>query len=401
MKNALNRRLLSGLVFSVLALNSAQALADYAPGDPVYDLWASYYQQEKSDPATAETTLLKLTEKTPDNVVVWKTLMYLRLNLGHKEAALDALHKARALAPDDEQLALQEAYLLNDLKRNQESLQLFEQLTHAHDAKIAETACQAVVNLRTLVNRKFQPPYFADVYSAPSYEGRYDDGVVPFKARIGRYYGDDNRGQVYGFTSINRDTQSRGGARPEVFDDNSAIVGAGANYRVFAKLPIIAYLELGGSYDLIDRNRARFRESVVGGITGFQEWGDVKPYCGDKCHVPLTLFADLYGNVATYSREDYNVLADARFRFGVNLLKSPEGRVQGYIKLHTVDDSKQVFYDNIFEYGPGLAYHFPTSYPLVLRVESLSGHYLAGGGSPGAKETYHNNRVELTVYKSF
>ena len=32
------------------------------------------------------------------------------------------------------------------------------------------------------------------------------------------------------------------------------------------------YLEVGGSYDLIDRNRDKFRESVVGGVTGYQEW---------------------------------------------------------------------------------------------------------------------------------
>lgn len=60
-----------------------------------------------------------------------------------------------------------------------------------------------------------------------------------------------------------------------------------------------------------------------------------------------------------------------------------------------------MFYNNIIEYGPGLAWHFPTSFPLVLRVESLSGQYLSGAGTPGAKDNYHNNRVELTFYKSF
>ncbi len=387
--------LVAGAAFSQLSA------AAYQPGDPEYDFWAQFYDAEKNHPAQAESYLLKLAELTPAKPEVWKSLTYLRLREGRKPEALDALRKARALQPGDEQLALQEAYLLNDLGRNEESLAAFEKLAKSSDAKVAATACQAIVNIRPLLTRQLKAPYFADVYASPSYESRFDDVVVPLKLRAGRYFGPDNRGQAYGFVSANRDSQSKGGARPEIFDENAAVVGVGANYRPFARVPVLAYLEVGGSYDLIDRGRSRFRESVVAGLTGFQEWGDTSSYCGDRCETPFTPYADLYGNVATYSREDYNVLADLRLRFGLNLVKSPAGRLQGYLKLHGVNDTDRVFYNNIIEYGPGLAWHFPTSFPLVLRVESLSGQYLSGAGTPGAKDNYHNNRVELTFYKSF
>jgi len=376
------------------------AFADYGPGDPVYDLWAQYYVQEKTDPVAAESTLIKLTQAVPDHADVWKSLTYLRLRENKKKEALDALLVARKLQPQDEQLALQEAYLRDDLKQKKEALALFEQLSHSSDAKTAKIACQAVANLKPQVNRVTTPPYFADIYASPSYEGRFDDGVIPLKARYGRYF-DDNRGQVYTFLTINRDTRSRGGARPEIFDENAAILGVGANYQVFRDIPILAYAETGGSYDLIDQNRSRFRGSLVAGLTGYQEWGDTAPYCGTACRVPLTPYADLYGNVATYSRENYDVLGDFRLRGGFNLLQSPLGRVQAYLKLHNVSDTKNTYYDNIFEFGPGLAYTLPNGIPLVFRFESLSGRYLKGTGGVAERDTYHNNRIELTYYKSF
>jgi hypothetical protein len=71
------------------------------------------------------------------------------------------------------------------------------------------------------------------------------------------------------------------------------------------------------------------------------------------------------------------------------------------MKLHGVHDTKSVFYNNIAEAGPGLAYHLPTSFPLVLRAEYLNGQYLSGVGTSDMGRHYSNTRVELTLYKSF
>ena len=69
-------------------------------------------------------------------------------------------------------------------------------------------------------------PYFRDIYFAPSYESRYDDVIFPLKMRYGKNI-DNGRAQVYGFLNLNRDTQSQGGVRPEIIDENAATLGWG------------------------------------------------------------------------------------------------------------------------------------------------------------------------------
>ncbi len=149
---------------------------------------------------------------------------------------------------------------------------------------------------------------------------------------------------------------------------------------------------------MIDRNRKRFRESVVGGVTGYQEW-----YSQSNCDHSLCLdnyFTDLYGNVATYSREDYNVIGDLRLRTGLNLYKGESGSVQAYVKLHGLADSEDEYYNNLFEYGPGISWQ-PFNYqPIKLRVERLYGNYFKDV-PVNTKDHYNNTRVELVFYKDF
>ncbi|WP_422470312.1 hypothetical protein, partial [Acinetobacter sp. BJFS-203] len=324
---------------------------------------------------------------------VWKSLTYLQIRLRKQDAALQNLRKAEALDPADDNLKLQEAYLLNSQKHNKEALVVFKELTQSKDADIANKATQAVKNL----SGGEVKTYFRDVYFAPSYESRYDDVIFPLKARYGKNL-DNGRAQVYGFLNLNRDTQSQGGVRPEIIDENAVTLGVGANYQPWTSIPVRMYLEVGGSYDLIDRNRDKFRESVVGGIAGYQEW-----YSQNSCNQSLCFndyFTDLYGNAATYSREDYNVIGDLRLRTGLNVYKGETGTVQAYMKLHGLADSKDEYYNNLFEYGPGISWQ-PFNYqPIKLRVERLYGNYFKDV-PVNTKDHYNNTRVELVFYKDF
>ncbi len=375
--------------------------ASYVPGNPIYDLWDQFYKIEKTNPQQAESILKQLAEKTPHDIKVWKSLTYLQIRMGKSEEALNSVRKAREVEPLDEQLALQEAYLLNQLHRNDEALVVFKSLEHSQNIETATKAKQAVNNLQS-TSQSTLAPYFADIYFSPSYEGRFDDGIFPLKLRFGRNFGDQQQAQVYGFTSITRDTQSKVGSNPEIvdkiFEDNAAVLGVGANYQPFQNIPARVYLEVGGSYDLIDRNRDKFRESIVGGVTGYQEWQhDVKLCSSQNCP---SLYSDFYGNIATYSREDYDVLADLRLRSGLNLYQGQAGRVQAYGKLHTINDTDKQYYNNLAEIGPGIAWQPFQQYPVTLRVEQMYGKYVSG--TPiDVKDTYSNTRVELTFYKGF
>ncbi|MCU4578371.1 hypothetical protein KTJ34_13130 [Acinetobacter courvalinii] len=367
--------------------------AAYKPGNPIYDRWDKFYKLEQSQPEEAEKILLELGQLTPQDLKVWKSLTYLQIRLNKQNEAIQSVRKAEQLAPQDEQLKLQEAYLLNQQKRNKEALVIFKDLSASSDPEMASKAQQAVQNLSTSA----VPSTFKDVYFAPSYESRYDDFIFPLKMRYGRNL-DNGRAQVYGFVNLNRDTKSKGGVRPEIIDENAVTVGVGANYQPWQSIPVRAYLEVGGSYDLIDRNRDKFRESVVGGVTGYQEWY-ANPAV-DQRTLWNDYFTDLYGNVASYSREDYNVIADLRLRSGFNLYRGEAGTVQAYGKLHTLADSEGENYNNLFEYGAGVAWQ-PFNYiPVKLRVERLYGHYFKDALADGT-DRYNNTRTELVFYKSF
>ncbi|ENX36286.1 hypothetical protein F889_00448 [Acinetobacter colistiniresistens] len=367
--------------------------AAYKPGNPIYDRWDKFYKIEQSQPEEAEKILIELGQLTPQDIKVWKSLTYLQIRLNKQKDAIQSVRKAEQLAPQDEQLKLQEAYLLNQQKRNKEALVIFKHLSTSSDAEIAAKSQQAVQNLSGPAVKST----FKDIYFAPSYESRYDDLIFPLKMRYGKNL-DGGRAQVYGFVNLNRDTKSKGGVRPEIIDENAVTVGVGANYQPWQSIPVRAYLEVGGSYDLIDRNRDKFRESVVGGVTGYQEWY-ANPALEQRT-IWNDYFTDLYGNVASYSRENYNVIADLRLRSGFNVYRGEAGMVQAYGKLHTLADSKGENYNNLFEYGAGLAWQ-PFNYvPVKLRVERLYGRYLKDALADGT-ENYNNTRTELVFYKDF
>lgn len=391
--------LLLGLIIPVQQAVSAEpdfvkeGDAAYKPGNPIYDRWDKFYKIEQSQPEEAEKILIELGQLTPQDIKVWKSLTYLQIRLNKQNEAIQSVRKAEQLAPQDEQLKLQEAYLLNQQKRNKEALVIFKDLSASSDPEMASKAQQAVQNL----SASAVPSTFKDVYFAPSYESRYDDFIFPLKMRYGKNL-DNGRAQVYGFVNLNRDTKSKGGVRPEIIDENAVTVGVGANYQPWLSIPVRAYLEVGGSYDLIDRNRDKFRESVVGGVTGYQEWY-AHPAVEQRT-IWNDYFTDLYGNVASYSREDYNVIADLRLRSGFNVYRGEAGTVQAYGKLHTLADSEGENYNNLFEYGAGVAWQ-PFNYvPVKLRVERLYGRYFKDALADGT-DTYNNTRTELVFYKSF
>ncbi|MCU4640376.1 tetratricopeptide repeat protein [Acinetobacter courvalinii] len=404
MNNSKNKLLSHTLFILGLILPAQQVLsaepefvkegdAAYKPGNPIYDRWDKFYKLEQSQPEEAEKILLELGQLTPQDLKVWKSLTYLQIRLNKQNEAIQSVRKAEQLAPQDEQLKLQEAYLLNQQKRNKEALVIFKDLSASSDPEMVSKAQQAVQNL----SASAVPSTFKDVYFAPSYESRYDDFIFPLKMRYGKNL-DNGRAQVYGFVNLNRDTKSKGGVRPEIIDENAVTVGVGANYQPWQSIPVRAYLEVGGSYDLIDRNRDKFRESVVGGVTGYQEWY-ANPAV-DQRTLWNDYFTDLYGNVASYSREDYNVIADLRLRSGFNLYRGEAGTVQAYGKLHTLADSEGENYNNLFEYGAGVAWQ-PFNYvPVKLRVERLYGHYFKDALADGT-DRYNNTRTELVFYKSF
>ncbi len=370
-----------------------------ATSDEIYMLWDEFSVNENLDDEAAFGALKQILNKEPDNLRALKSAIYLKLRQDKTEEALFYTDKLLLVSPDDEGFRLQKAYLLHQLGRNDEALVIFDSLKDAQDHVIAESACAASKNLSTGGASRLKRPFFADMYTSPSYESRSGAAIVPLKVRAGRYYNDD-KGQIYGFTTFNRDTKSSGGERPEIIDENALIVGVGINHRFGSKLPVTTYAEVGGSYDLIDRGRTKLRQFVVVGAATYKEWGDNRAVCKAGCVYPMSFHADFYGNVAAYSRNDYNIVADLRYRPGFNIAKSPLGITKAYWKFKSVHDTDGQFYNNVFETGPGISFTFHKHVPIAIRFESVKAYYL-GDKAPNGDSGFKNNRIEITYYKSF
>ncbi len=91
--------------------------------------------------------LVELSKLTPTDIKVWKSLTYLQIRLEKREEALQSLRQARNLAPQDDTLKLQEAYLLNQQKKDREALVLFKELSSLQTLKLLLKHLRQLKNL--------------------------------------------------------------------------------------------------------------------------------------------------------------------------------------------------------------------------------------------------------------
>lgn len=348
----------------------------------IYRLWEKFYTLQQSEPLQARDTLDEILAETPDDVAAWKSKGYLELDQGNQQAALDAFLRAEELAPNDESLKLQIAYLLNAMQRNREAYARFDDLTGARDTQIADTACTAVSNLAGASTKVLPAPWYALFAASPSWESRSDLGVLPMDLRIGRTF-EDGLLDVYGFVHFNRDNRSSGGAAPVIYDANEIVTGVGAALRPFDGVPLAFYGQAGVRKDLIERNRTSPDGDYELGMFYSDAWGDTSAGCFRGWDMPLTPYLTAYGHLATYSEDDYNTIVETQARAGLNLLRGAIGNVAVYAYGGLEADTKRYYYNNTLEVGPGVAWRLPVSTPLVLRAETRYRRYI-GGGSPVA-----------------
>jgi len=128
-----------------------------------YILWEQYYQVEQKDLEQATQLLQQISQKSPRDPKVWKTWTYLEMRKNNNPEALIYIDRTLELTPDDEQLLLQKAYLLNAAQRNPEALEIFKKLQSSSNPETAAKAQQAVLNLNGTTSGQTKNT-FADIY---------------------------------------------------------------------------------------------------------------------------------------------------------------------------------------------------------------------------------------------
>ncbi|WP_068084477.1 tetratricopeptide repeat protein [Polycladidibacter stylochi] len=371
----------------------------YRPGNEIYELWASFYKTNSADPSTGSSQLKELEHLTPNDPTVYRAQVYLFLRTGEKRKALTAARKYLALQPDDIQISLQTAYLLNDIALPEIAEMQFESLLTAKDEQVVDIACSSIANIQANNRPITQDPWFGELYTAPSYSSDINGLLFPMRIRLGQKL--EHNIRLYGLARVDADTESTGGKNAVIYDINQAVVGVGGDIRPFEEYPIVIYGELGTAFDLIDRNRNRAQFHLEAGVTTFWQSKppNLPPLFSDclqkETSFPLEMFTDFYGNVATYSREDYNVIGQIRNRSGLVLLSHPFGELRSYLIGEIGFDLADDDFNNYYEIGTGAVWHFPGSYNSSLRTE-----YLVGSRFDGSRD-YGEFRVELSIFKLF
>lgn len=385
------------------ALDDFQHASRLAPADAETLKNIGYLQIDRGDKPAALQAFAEAAKYQADDVEVWTNLAYLQSGLGNKPEALNDFLKAQKLKPDNNEVSMEIAYLQSSLGDPRAARRQFEAVqNNSHDAAMVQQACSGAHDAALASTRLLSSPNFGDIYFAPSYENtRYTDGLFPFKARLGRHFGQNDRGSVYGFVSAQDDTGSSSGVQPAILNDNAVIAGGGVDYRPVESWPITVYAEAGYGYDLTERNRRRGRYSAEVGVTGYQAWGLPVFACDSQTRWLWKPFADLYGDVEYATRQEDDVLLQLRPRVGVTAARGAWGSAELYLKLNLLADSKRLYYNNLAEFGPGVAWQSHTTIPLVLRVEYVWGRYTVNARQSPTGPSYHGARAELDFYWGF
>lgn len=385
------------------ALDAFKRASRLAPKDA--EVWKNigYLDIDNGNKAGALHAFQQARDLKPNDAEIWTNLGYLENDQGHKAEALSDFQHARRLKPNSAEINMEIAYLQSGLGHPDKARASFGAAARStSNPKLVQEACSGERNAAFASTKLLPDPYFGDVYFAPYYDNtRSRDSIFPFKARLGRHFGKDNRGSVYGFLSAQDDTQSTGGRQPNILNDNAAILGVGADYRPIDSWPVTVYAEAGYGYDLTYRDRSRGRFGYTVGVTGYQAWGLPAPTCGNQTHWLWKPYVDLYGDLEYDSRQDNDLLFQLRPRFGLTVADGPWGSARTYLKANLLAGAKGFYYNNLFEFGPGIAWQLPTTIPIVLRAEYLWGAYLINANQSPNGKTYHGPRVEMDLYWAF
>ena len=359
-----------------------------------------YYSVKRRNPKAAEKLLYRIARRYPSKRVVIKEMAYTTLANEQYEKSLHYFLKWQRFEPSNDRVKLQIAYLYDKLHLYKKAYRQFEIVAKSKDSKIAQIACQALANLASYRYKFLPHPWFADLYYAPIWRGRFRNLIHPVKFRFGAQLGEHNQTEVYGFVRYTRDTRSAGGTIPDIYEDNAAIFGVGISFRPFIKVPMYWYAELGRAYDLIDRNRSRWQRDFRVGATGYQRWGR-GDFCVPGLHFPFKQVGDFYGDVSFYSRFDDDIIGQFRVRQGLRVLEWGKSSVNAYLKGQYFFDTNYEFYNNVFEFGPGISLKPYNRLPIVLRVERLRSQYVpVSSPSPRPYKSNHyvETRVEAELY---
>jgi tetratricopeptide (TPR) repeat protein len=361
-----------------------------------------FYKVKKKDKLKARCILFQILKLEPNNVKVLKELGYLDVELKDNCGAYQAFNKVFDLTCDYT-IASQLGYISDALNLKKEAYTYFWYASYSPDKKLSLKGNEAMTNLSGWQYRMLPDPFFVDFYFSPLYYSRFDLSIFPQIFRAGFYVDKDKRAEIYSSIRATRDSRSVFAVlTPQIYEDDVAIFALGGRYKVFKKTPLYIYLEGGRAYDLIFRDRERWRGDLRGGFIYFDRFGRKATYT-DKLRVPFKYQAEVYGDSTYYSRYQGNVITTLRARPGLRILEYKAGYLDVYMKLLGTVDTKHFFYNNFIEHGPGVVLVPYNRINFDIRFETVRANYIkVGGPFVNPYGTHYNTKyLYLELYVKF
>ena len=374
-------------------VNDAKPQSNY-----VKSMFDNYYTLKVSDQQSAQRLIKMVVIKEPNNVQALKEAGFLAMAEGHKIDAVAYFTRAYDLTYQPG-IAMQLGYLYEQLNDKPMAYQYFRAATHGNDKKIALCAENQLTSLVGQQIKVLPAPYFAEMYFNPFSQTYFGLTVLPFIGRVGIEQDNRFRTKEYVFLRRTQDNRSNTlGEISQIYEDDVQITGVGLQVTPFKRLPLVAFFEVGESYDLVYRNRNRWRGDVRSGLMYYQDFG-TRPAYFDNLKISHDYYSDWYADVTYFSRYDNNVIGLVRTHQGIRLLQYQSSMLNLYVTGRVIADTRREFYNNIAEIGPGVSFVPSNRFNVQLRYERVNGVYLPAGASVNPYNKYYINQiVQLLFY---
>jgi thioredoxin-like negative regulator of GroEL len=383
---------------STLATNKAQST-------PESLLMDQFYLLKKKNKKAAWQLIKRFVDHYPDHLAALKEGGFLAIELKHRNEAIHYFSRAYNLSYQAD-LAMQLGYLYDQPNGSKATnmdkywaYHYFHLATHTHDKKLELRAQNAMTNLSGLQTKGLPDPFFNEVFFDPFSQDRFGLTVRPFVGRLGIEH--DNRWQSKSYLLLRRTQDNKSinaGQISQIYEDNVQILGLGEQITPIPSFPLVGFIEAGRAYDLVYRNRNRWRNDVRAGFMYYNEFG-AQPEYYEHMTANAHYYSTLYGDATYFSRYNNNIIATLKTHQGLRLLQYRSSMLNLYVTGRVIEDTRREFFNNIAEIGPGVGFIPSNRFKVELRFEHINGMYLPAGRTVNPYGKYYtNNTVQLFFY---
>ncbi|STX51434.1 Uncharacterized enzyme of heme biosynthesis [Legionella busanensis] len=356
-----------------------------------------FYTLKKRDKKLAWQAIQKIAQKYPNNTLALKEAGFLAIELKQSNDAILYFTRVYNLTHEPE-IAMQLGYLYDQTPNKYQAYQYFKLATLSSNKELELKAQNALTNLAGLQTKVLPPPYFGELFFTPFTQSRFGLTVRPIIARYGLEFNNDLHSRVYfNFRRTDDNKTNIAGDLPQIYEDNVRIMGVGGSINPLKNFPLVAWLEAGQAYDLVYRNRNRWRGDLRGGLMYYNEFG-TKPAYYDTFRISPDYYSTLYGDITYFSRYDNNVIGTFITRQGIRILQYHASIINIYMLGRVFQDTRREFFNNLVEYGPGVGFIPSNRFRIEIRFDYINGTYLPAGGSVNPYGKHYTNKMLQLLY---